>query len=114
MAVNSSLRSINRFVVAVMNNCAGHTTENRFNHIKELRSCREWCQLNHWPTAISNSCIMRIHTFVKLFGNVPRSRIPREIESLPVTVVFQQDLQQPYHLSGVLSLAVKMGDLISG
>ena len=60
--VNRGFCVIHRLIVTVLNYGARHAAENRFDHVKELSSCRKWRCLDGWALTADDKIVF-IDTF---------------------------------------------------
>ncbi len=69
MAVNARLAFLGGFIIAVVDNGSRHPTEDRFDDVQELCTCRKWDQ-NNLRSTICSPVLFRVKSFhfsLKLF-----------------------------------------------
>src|SRR5262245_54813045 len=97
-----------------MNDRFGHAAKYRLDYVQELRTGRQWCQLDHW-TRVRRSILRRVDLLnlsTELLGRVPRRRIPREVDAGLIRILCEQNSQELDHLICIFPPRVKMGHLV--
>ena len=114
VAVDGRLSVVQRLVVAVVNDRAGHAAEDGLDHVEELGARGQRRGLDDRTTAAEDGSIVLLDALVQPLGDVPRGGVPGEIELPPVPILLDEHLHHADHLGGVLLGAVEVGDLVAG
>ena len=85
------------------------------DHVEELRACGQRCQGKCRPRGLSfdDRLVMLVNLVTEHLGDVPRCRVPREIDPALVFVLLDELTEHAEHLSSVLSWTVEVRDLIA-
>ena len=71
VSIDGSFGFVHRFVIAVVNDGAGHAAKYGFDHIEELSTRWQGRGLDDGAGVSCGSGIVKVNTFVQLFGDVP-------------------------------------------
>jgi len=112
--VNCPHRFFCRLIIAVMNDSPRHPAKYRLDHIQELSAGGKRDEFQSWHTRRTLSLSVKpCHRLLEPFRQMPRCRVPREVERFHPSVLFQKNSQQADHLLRVLVHRIKMSNLIS-
>jgi hypothetical protein len=114
MSIDGLLRGFERSVIAVVNDGSCHSAEHRFDDVEELRSGRQRGSLHNretvgWPLVISFLDLCK-----ELLGDMPRGRVPGQIDGLAVAILSAQEVHHFDHFERVLLVREEVGHLVAG
>jgi hypothetical protein len=113
VSVDCSLRVIHRLITAVVDDRARHPAEDRLDHVQKLSAGRQRCGLDQWTALTSYHRVVSFDSCEKLFRDMSRRGVPREIKFPAIGVKIDQSVHHADHLARILLHAVEMGDLIA-
>ncbi len=79
----------------------------------ELCPYRQRCSFNKWKPPKSYSGIVLLNVFAEAFEDLPRCRVPGQIDPPVMRVFRHQHVHHPDHFPCVLSWAIKVCDLVA-
>src|ERR1700704_3530085 len=71
VSVDCRLRGIHRLIITVVDDRMCHAAEDRFDHIQELSTGRQWCGLDQRTTSIDHNQVVSLDAREKLLRDVP-------------------------------------------